>query len=86
VTGRPAPTEIGATSIALSFSVASTSSGSVAGVPAMPACSNRSLLYQMPVMPNEKGMAYCVPSTSQGFTTPPKVEISSARGSVRSFR
>ena len=77
---------MGSTLIARSFSTASTSSGSVSGVPSMPACSKSSVLYQMPVMPNENGIAYCAPSTSHGLTTPPNSAISAERSPDRSLR
>ena len=60
----PAPTAIGETPMSFSWPTASSSSSSVSGVPSMPACSNSSVLYQMPVTPKENGMPYCLPSTS----------------------
>ena len=47
---------------ALSLSTAARNSSHVAGGAVMPACVNRSLLYQMPTMPRSYGMPYCLPS------------------------
>ena len=51
--------------IPASFSVwtSSRNSSQVAGGAVIPACSNRSLLYQNPTIPRSNGMPYCTPST-----------------------
>ena len=61
----PAPTAIGMTSSALSLATRRSARPCVVGGAVMPACVNRSLLYQKPSMPKLNGRPYCLPSTCQ---------------------
>ena len=51
----------GATPRAFSFVMAARYSSQVAGGVVMPACWNRSLLYQKPIIPMSHGMPYWTP-------------------------